>query len=303
MPRVSINEMTTYHWSFDDDVVNYRRAGIGGIGVWRRKLSDFGDERGAELVRDSGMAVSSLSCVGGFTGSHGHTFRESLDDAHAALQLAGDLEANCLVVMTGSRAGHTLKHAQRIVRDALLELGDAAARRGVQIALQPMHRHRGERWTFLTSLDATLELLESCDHPQLGMVFDVFHLWGEVSLRERIRDVARWIKIAALCDMHYPARNDDDRCLPGQGIVPVGDIVRILEASGYRGWYEIQVLGEPCWNSDYFRLLTDCRRGLQSACPELFGSRDDSVPPAIAVPTDSVGESALRVAARPAPPQ
>ena len=50
-----MNEMTTYHWSFDEDITNFRAAGIAGIGVWRRKLTDFGEERGIDMLRESGL--------------------------------------------------------------------------------------------------------------------------------------------------------------------------------------------------------------------------------------------------------
>src|SRR5215470_16418267 len=107
MARLSMNEMTTYRWSFEEDVVNYRAAGIPAIGVWRQKLSDFGEEKGIELLADSGMTVSNLLWAGGFTGSDGHTFRESMDDASEAIRLAGQLKAGCLIVYSGARAGHT----------------------------------------------------------------------------------------------------------------------------------------------------------------------------------------------------
>ncbi len=92
MPRLSMNEMTTYRWSFDEDVQHYRAAGIPAIGVWRRKLSDFGEQRGIELLKESGLAVSNLLWAGGFTGSEGHTFRESVDDAVEAIRLAGAMQ-------------------------------------------------------------------------------------------------------------------------------------------------------------------------------------------------------------------
>ena len=59
MPRISINEMTTYHWSLLEDVISYQAAGIRGIGVWRRKLCDFGEERGIELLREKSFAAES----------------------------------------------------------------------------------------------------------------------------------------------------------------------------------------------------------------------------------------------------
>src|SRR5438552_13631220 len=150
MPRISINEMTTYHWSFLEDVTGYQAAGVECMGVWRRKLTDFGEERGIELLRESGLAVSSLSSAGGFTGSDGQTFREAVDDGLDALRLAAELRAGCLVVVSGARAGHTLRHARRLLRDALWELGDRAAHYGLSVALQPMHRRPIERWSSLT---------------------------------------------------------------------------------------------------------------------------------------------------------
>ncbi len=33
MPRLSMNEMTTYHWSFLEDVTAYRASGVDCIGV------------------------------------------------------------------------------------------------------------------------------------------------------------------------------------------------------------------------------------------------------------------------------
>src|SRR5579872_4474865 len=140
MPRVSINEMTTYHWSLLEDVSGFRTADVRSIGVWRRKLSDFGEERGIDLLRDSELAVSSFWSAGGFTGSDGETFREAVDDGLEALRLAAQVRAGCLVVVSGARAGHTFNHARRLVCEALQELGDAAAHFGLSIALQPMHR-------------------------------------------------------------------------------------------------------------------------------------------------------------------
>ncbi|HTQ40092.1 MAG TPA: TIM barrel protein, partial [Pirellulales bacterium] len=137
MPRLSINEMTTYRWSFEEDVRHYCAAGIPAIGVWRRKLSDFGEQRGIELLNQSGLAVSNVLWAGGFTGSEGHTYRESVDDAVEAINLAAAMHANCLVIYSGARAGHTHNHARRLVTAALKELVPVAEEFGVVLALEP----------------------------------------------------------------------------------------------------------------------------------------------------------------------
>jgi sugar phosphate isomerase/epimerase len=271
--------MTTYHWSLLEDVSGYRAAGIADIGVWRRKLSDFGEERGVELLRDSELSVSSFWSAGGFTGSDGQTFREAVDDALDALRLAAQVKAGCLVVVSGARAGHTVKHARRLLCDALRELGDAAARSGTAIALQPMHRRPVARWSMLDSLDAALDALSVCDHPRVGLVFDVFHLWNEPQLCRRIPDIVPRIKLATISDAYSAvppslSSGDEDRCIPGQGVLPLAEIIAALEHGGYRGTYDVQLTGERCWRSDYAALLAECRAGLVNIAPDVFAGRE-----------------------------
>ena len=93
MPRLSFSEMTTYRWTFEEDVLHYQAAGIAAIGVWRQKLSDYGEEKGIELLTESGLAVSNLQWAGGFTGSDGRSYKDCLEDAQEALHLAAAMQA------------------------------------------------------------------------------------------------------------------------------------------------------------------------------------------------------------------
>ena len=125
MGRLACSELTTFRWSFEEDLENYANAGISGLGIWRQKLADYGEERGAELVAESGLAVSSLQWAGGFTGSDGRSHRESLDDARESIRLAAELRAGCLIVHSGSRGAHTFNHARRLFRQAIDKLLEA----------------------------------------------------------------------------------------------------------------------------------------------------------------------------------
>src|SRR4029079_19126645 len=87
MPLVSVNELTTYRWTFDEDVAQYRAAGFTAIGVWRQKLCDFGEEKGVELLADSGLAVSNLLWAGGFTGSDRRSVCDSIEDDDEAVEI------------------------------------------------------------------------------------------------------------------------------------------------------------------------------------------------------------------------
>ena len=139
MLELSMNEVTTFRWSLEADIENYRRAGYRSIGVWRDKLTDFEEERAIDLLAGSGLTVSNLACAGGFTGLGGVPFREGVDDAMGALRLAAAMQAGCLVIHPGGRNNHTARHAMRLLRMALDELLPLADVCEVPLALEPMH--------------------------------------------------------------------------------------------------------------------------------------------------------------------
>jgi len=254
-----MNEMTTYRWSFLEDVSAYQDAGLNAIGIWRPKLVEFGEERGIELIRDSGLAVSSLSWAGGFTGSNEHSFLEALDDARDAVRVGGALNAECLVIISGSRAGHTVNHSRRLLVDALRSLGDLAAEHQLPLAVQPMHSMFTREWTFLTTIDQTLDVLDRCDHEYVQLAFDVYHLWQEPRLLERIPQIASRVAVVQLSDWSNPPRSENDRCLPGDGEIPLNEIVTAFAESDYEGHFELEVWSQKIWNSDYQKLLATCR--------------------------------------------
>jgi sugar phosphate isomerase/epimerase len=272
--RLSLSEMTTYRWSFAEDVLAYQRAGIGAVGVWRPKLSQFGDERGVELIVDCGMSVSSLSWAGGFTGSHGHSFQESVDDARDAIEVAAALGSGCLVLVSGARAGHTLNHARRLLLDALQLLVEPAAALGVQLALQPVHPRLAGECSFLTSLDDTLEVIDRCGSDAVSLAFNVYHLWHEPRLIERIPAVAPLVSIVQLSDWRAGSQSEHDRCLPGDGEVPLDDVVAAFSAADYRGYFELEIWSEELWNSNYEQVVQECQSRFAAHCCRQNGDRD-----------------------------
>lgn len=259
MARLSMNEMTTYRWSFEEDVANYKAAGIPAIGVWRQKLSDYGEEKGIELLAESGLAVSSLLWAGGFTGSDGRSFRDSIDDAFEAVRLAAMMHAGCLVVYTGSRAQHTHNHARRLARDALREISGLAAELGVQLALEPMHPGCATDFTFLTDIAKTLDLIDAVGNPALRIVFDTYHFGHDDQVRSQLDQLAPRIAIVHLGDGREPPQREQNRARLGQGNVPLAEIIDGLVRGGYNGDYDVELMGEDIENSCYKSLLAESK--------------------------------------------
>jgi sugar phosphate isomerase/epimerase len=264
MPRLSINELTTYRWSFEEDVEYYTAAGIQSMAVWRHKLSDFGEEKGIELLMDSGLAVSSLQWAGGFTGSDGQSHQDSIADACAAIQLAAAMQAACLVVYSGSRAGHTNSHARRLLTGALESLLPIACEFGVPLAIEPMPSRCSSEWTFLTNIDETLRLLDQFDSPQLKLVFDTYHFGHNEAICERLSELAPRMGVVHLADAKEPPGVEQNRCRLGDGTIPLDSVIASIVHAGYDGYFDVKLMGEEIEASDYAELIAHSKDAFEN---------------------------------------
>ncbi len=255
MARLAMNELTTYRWSFEEDMQHYRAAGFQGIGLWRDKLADFGEERGLELLAESNLAVSSLSWAGGFTGSDGRPHLDAIEDGLDAIRLAASLNAECLIVHSGARGGHTNKHVRRLFYLALEEMLAVAEPQQVTLAIEPMHSGCGSEWTFLNDLDESLELLARMGSSHLKLAFDAYHLGHDDSALERLASVAEHLAIVQLGDARSIPRGEPSRCRLGEGVLPLEGMVGTLLHAGYQGFFEIELMGEEIETADYHDLL------------------------------------------------
>lgn len=255
MPRLSVNQLTTFRWSLEEDLQHYKTAGISAIGVWRRKLVDSGEPFAINLIRESGLAVSNLVWAGGFTGSDGHSFQESLDDAREAIDLAAALACPTLVVYSGGRGGHTLNHARRLALNALQQLLPLAERHGVVLALEPVHPHYAAEWSVCGELAEAVNCVNTIGSPHLKLVFDTYHLgWSCENIR-LLDQIVPHLAVVHLGDGKKTPEYEQDRCRLGDGEIPLAQIVETLQARGYDGDYDVELLGPEIERSNYLELL------------------------------------------------
>ena len=91
MRRLSVNEVTTCGLSYFEDMQQFSKLGINSIGIWRQKIETDALDRPLDYqtvatdLQSNDMTASSLGWAGGFTGSCGKTFCDSVDDARDAI--------------------------------------------------------------------------------------------------------------------------------------------------------------------------------------------------------------------------
>jgi 4-hydroxyphenylpyruvate dioxygenase len=85
--------------------------------------------------------------------------------------------------------------------------------------------------------------------PELGsMVFDTFHFWrGGCDLEQLGKVPGERISLVHLNDVKEVAREkavDQDRTYPGEGGIPLKQVLRGLLDSGFRGPFSVEIFGE-----------------------------------------------------------
>lgn len=268
MRKLAVSEVTTHHWTFGDDVTHYAKAGLDGIGVWRDKLDQYGQDEGLALIEKSGLQVSNLVDAGYFLSKTRSQTRRAIGDAIEAIQLAQALNTDCLLIVTGDIGSfhRTLDQAREIVIDALKELAPTAQSAGIHLAIEPINQRYGG-YTFLHDIPSTLEIIDAVGSPAVGLFFDTDHLYESPNLFANIETAGDRIFCVHVNDMPANPGPGIDRKLIGDGIIPLKEILSAIESTGYQGFYDIEIMSDDVWNRDYDQLLRD----LKSRFAQLLG--------------------------------
>ena len=89
------------------------------VSIRRQQVLALGAQRLLDVLGEAGIRISSLGYTGGFTGSLQRSFEHSVEDAAQAVELAIELSARSLIVLPGSQALHTRRHAEQCIRMGL----------------------------------------------------------------------------------------------------------------------------------------------------------------------------------------
>ncbi len=269
MQRLSVYENTTPGWSFEEDVRNYHKAGINGIGVGYDKIRDMQVEEVARILNDFGLQVSSLALTGFYTrdAKERQELPFCIVDFTQAIELAHRIKAGYLLVLSGppNMKNGGIKAAERLTRDSLRDMAPLAEKLDVKLGLEILHPMYLDAWSAISTIEQAMDIIEDVDSKNVGLVLDLYHIFWDPKLSEGIKRAAGKIFGVHVNDWRYPTRDIlQDRVLIGDGIIPVHKIIREIIATGYDGPFEIEILSEELSKADYFELLEKIKETYQN---------------------------------------
>jgi len=251
--RLSLNQITTNRWSVHEAAEGCARAGIGAIGPWRDKVAEVGVAAAAGAVQRAGLRVSSL-CRGGFFPAPDAAGRASaIDDNRRAIEEAAALGTDVLVLVCGGLppGSRDLPAARAMVREGIGAVIDDAAGAGVRLGIEPLHPMYCADRSVITTLGDANDLAEEFPAAHVDVVVDAYHVWWDPRIEAEIARAGERVFGVHVCDwvLPLPAGALTGRGLPGEGCADLARLRRAVDAAGYRGSIEVEVLSEKVWDA------------------------------------------------------
>ena len=221
------------------------RYGFDGIEVHLRDPHDVDWEEMVELSRRYSLPVTTLG-TGMAAGMDGLTFTDpeagvrdrAVERVKEHIRLAARLgSAVTIGVLNGNLGSNLEQAAQRREHHlaCLKECCHAAADAGVSLLLEPLNRYECD-W-FNTTADA-LSIIAQLGFANLKYLADTFHM----NIEEE--NIAASMRRAGSV-LGYIHLVDSNRCGPGQGHLPFGEVLNALVDVGYDGYLSLECLPKP----------------------------------------------------------
>ena len=283
LPKFAVSQYTTYPLTFEQDIELYEQLGVDGIEICEEKLSDDPARAQEQLarVRESGLAVVSVQpqILSLFPNSFDRpddpkTPKDRLNRYCSTIDLiAAAFGGQDIPLVTGGGIApdFNFRLAHQTCRELYPQLADYAADRGLKLMFEPLNPILMNTFTFISSLNEAVKLIQDVDHANFGLNLDLWHLWQEPNIAPRIAGLTVPIFAVHISDWPkaYP-RSFADRALPGEGIINLSELFAAIEQTGYDGQYCLEIFSDEkfddsLWRRDPAELITTAREAFYHA--------------------------------------
>jgi sugar phosphate isomerase/epimerase len=263
LSRCAIHTQTNKSWTLRECIDHYSAAGIKGISVWRNVLEEIKLAEANKMLRDAGMTVPAL-VRGGFFVTKDAAAKEAaeqvnrrcIDEAHA-------IGAEMIVLVVGAMPGISLPDARKQVADGMAAMLPQAQAAGVKLAIEPLHPMYAADRSCINRMAEARHVCEQLKHPLVGIACDVYHVWWDPDLEAEIALAGKMKTLFGyhVCDWRPNTRHLlTDRGLMGEGCIDLRTIRGWIEATGFKGFNEVEIFSEEYWAMDQKAYLDKIRR-------------------------------------------
>jgi sugar phosphate isomerase/epimerase len=213
----------------------FRRLGVTRLGASAAAIRSAGWKSGVAALRRSEFSIAyplagPLFCLGDET-----RWKAERERAVEALEAAGDLGAGCVYGVTGPPHPLPWEHAGAAFAAAVEPVAERAAELDVDLLIEATN-------PVFVDLNLPHTLSDATDLARasgVGLCLDVHHVWTERDLRGKIAAAADVTRLVQVAD-HRPGDREPFRAPPGDGDIPLQEILGWILEDGYGGDFDLE---------------------------------------------------------------
>ena len=276
---IGINGATTMPASLETDITVAGKAGYDLVEIRTTKLDQYlkADHQPADvatLLGAAGVTIFALNAIEHVNLRSAADYEQIKQACRRYCAIARDLECPYIVVVPSPAPAAVSRAA--IISDAvnvLRDLSDIAQPFGVQLAFEFL----GSPGCSVSTLAQAWEIVQIVDRANVGMVLDTFHFYAGGSTLESIIDIdANKLFIFHINDVEPGERStltDAQRLMPGEGVIPLGDICRGLRNAGYKTMASVEIFRPEYWEWDPLVLATKAKAKTEAIVNRIWEHR------------------------------
>lgn len=239
----------------------WRELGIGHVGVNLPKIQAVGWDAARRLITDAGLRVSTI---------FGPLFAPldadppvgSRPDEEAAmaqtLQFARSVGAGSVYICSGAAGSLAWEEAAEAFCKMIRPAVALAAELGVPLLLEPTNPLRADVSFVFWQRDA-MDLARAAG---TKVMLDFQSCWYERGLADLVRANLDLVGLVQISDYVIGTPRTGDRAVPGDGDIPLERLVRMVLDAGYRGGFDLEVMGPRIEEEGYASAM---RRSVERA--------------------------------------
>ncbi len=259
---LSLNTITVREqWSLAECIEGCVRHSIGGISPWRDKLEEVGAGEAARRIGDAGLTVTGLCRGGMFPAADAAGRQAALDDNRRAVDDACTIGARCLVLVVGGLppGSRDIAGARDQVRDGIAKLLEHSRAADMPLAIEPLHPMYAADRACVNTIAQANDICDELGDDGLGVAVDLYHVWWDPDLAAQIARAGKKRLLAFhVCDWLVPTTDLLlDRGMMGDGVIDIRGIRQLVEAAGYDGYCEVEILSRRWWSEDAETVLSN----------------------------------------------
>ncbi|MFT4288404.1 sugar phosphate isomerase/epimerase family protein [Nocardioides sp.] len=238
--RVSVSGLCFPSLTAVESIEVVASLGVSAMSMSRYKLLDADLALVAEAGRRHGVRIVATTAALAFDLSSRASVRDGIAQACADVDRAAAVGARSVYGVLGPRPSADWSLAAAAFAEVAAEVVEYAGRRGVTVGIEPASSLYADV-TFLHSFRDAIGIARAAG---LVVCLDLFHVWIEGSLHDDIRQHADLIGHVQVADLVGGDRALPAQSVPGEGIIPLREMIGWLIEAGYDGVFDVE-LGGP----------------------------------------------------------